>query len=140
MDPLSIIASTIALATPVTVGLQKLRDARHAKTDLLMLSNEVAEVIVLLRELEQLTLQWNENVGRARPSSTLIQAVDAAKTKLEQLSTKISEWDGSTPPQTLATKSRGLRWVVMNSKVNAFKDDFRRVRENLMAVLATMTL
>jgi hypothetical protein len=140
MDPLSIIASSIAIATPVSIGLQKLRDARHAKSDLSMLSNEVTEVLVLLRELEQTTLQWNEHVGRARPSPTLIQAVDAAKIKLEQLSSQISEWNGSAPPQTLATKSRGLRWAVMGSKVNTFKDDFRRVRESLMAVLATMTL
>ena len=140
MDPLSIIASTIAIATPVTIGLQKLRDARHAKSDLLMLSNEVAEVIVLLRELEQITLQRNENVGRDRPSPILIQAVDAAKTKLEQLSSQISEWGEGASPQVLATKSRGLRWVVMSSKVDTFKVDFKRVRENLMAVLATMTL
>ena len=140
MDPLSIIASSIAIATPVSIGLQKLRDARHAKSDLLMLSNEVAEIVVLLQELEQITIQWNEHVGRARPSHTLIQAVDAAKVKLEQLSSQISEWDGSVPPQTLAAKSRGLRWAVMSSKVNTFKDDFRKVRESLMAVLATMTL
>lgn len=136
MDPLSIIASTIAIATPVTVGLQKLRDARHAKSELLMLSNEVAEVILLLQELEKITLQRNENEGRTRPSPILIQAVDAAKIKLKQLSINISKWGGSSR----ATSSRGLRWVVMSSKVNAFKDDFRRIRENLMTVLATMTL
>lgn len=140
MDPLSIIASSIAIATPITIGLQKLRDARNAKSELLMLSNEVSEVIVLLRELEQITLQWNENLGRIPPSPILIQAVDAAKIKLDQLSNQIAEWDGSAPSQSLPTRSRGLRWAVMNSKVNRFKDDFRGVREGLMAVLATMTL
>ena len=49
MDPLSIIASTITIATPVAAGLQKLRDSRHAKTDLLLLANEVAEIVLLLQ-------------------------------------------------------------------------------------------
>ena len=53
MGPLSIIASTIAIASPVSVRLQKLRDGRHAKTDLSLLLNEVAEIVLLLQELGQ---------------------------------------------------------------------------------------
>jgi hypothetical protein len=78
MDHLSIIASTIAIATSVTVGLQKLRDGRHAKTNLLLLANEVAEIVLLLQELDQVLRQQGQST-EARPNPRLLRVLDAAK-------------------------------------------------------------
>jgi hypothetical protein len=77
MDPLSIIASTIAFASLATVGLQKLRDGRHAKTNLLLLANEVAEIMLLLPELDQVLRQQGQS-AEARPNPGLLQILDAA--------------------------------------------------------------
>lgn len=140
MDPLSIIASSIAIATPIVIGFQRLRDARHAKSDLLMLANEVAEVIILLRELQQIIVQQNQTIGRTRPNVILIQAVDAAKLKLEQLSSNISEWDDGVAVLGMPKKVRGLHRIAMSSKVRSFKEDFRNIRANLKTVLQTMTM
>jgi len=76
MDPLSIIASTIAIAAPVAAGLQKLRDSHHAKTDLLLLANEVAEIVLLLQELDQVLQQQNQS-AESRPNPRLLQTLGA---------------------------------------------------------------
>ncbi len=139
MDPLSIIASTIAIATPVTISLQKLRDHRHAKTDLLLLANEVAEIMVLLQELDQLLRQQNQS-GRSHPYPSLLQALDAAKSKLMELSNQISEWDNRLSSQATTTKSRPIIWIAIGSKVKLFKEELQTIRFKLMTVLSMMNL
>ena len=139
MDPLSIIASTVAIATPVAVGLQKLRDSRHAKTDLLLLANEVAEIVLLLQELDQVLQQQNQS-AELRPNPRLLQTLDATKSKLTELSNQMSEWDTRPSSQATTTKSRPLIWITINSKVKLFKDELQRIRFQLMTVLSMMNV
>jgi len=132
MDPLSVIASTIALATPVALCLQKLRESRHAKPELLLLSNEVADIVLLLQELDQVLQHQNQST-ESRPSRRLLQALDATRAKFQELSKQALEWQTSTT-------TRPLRWIVIGSKVRAFKDELQRIRSELMTVLSTMNL
>jgi hypothetical protein len=139
MDPLSIIASTIAIAAPVAAGLQKLRDSRHAKTDLLLLANEVAEIVLLLQELDQILQQQNQS-AESRPNPRLLQTLDATKSKLTELSNQMSEWDIRPSSQATTTKSRPLIWITINSKVKLFKEELQRIRFQLMTMLSMMNL
>ena len=139
MDPLSIIASTIAIAAPVAAGLQKLRDSHHAKTDLLLLANEVAEIVLLLQELDQVLQQQNQS-AESRPNPRLLQTLDATKSKLTELSNQMSEWDTRPSSQATTTKSRPLIWITINSKVKLFKEELQRIRFQLMTVLSMMNL
>jgi hypothetical protein len=53
MDPLSIIASTIALASLVGYGLEKLRELHGASNDVYSLINEVTDLKLILLEAER---------------------------------------------------------------------------------------
>ena len=139
MDPLSIIAAALAIATPVAIGLQKLRHVRQTSAELLMLANEVTDIIVLLQELDQIIRQQN-SVSTGQPSLPLIPALNAIHTKLTQLSREIAEWDRRGPAQKSTVKFRVLRRATIVSKVNAFKDDLRRLRCELVTVISAMTL
>ena len=100
MDTLSIIASALTIATPIALGLQELRDIRHAKADILLLANEVTELIVLLRELDRI-LQQRRQHGVAHPDAALLLALEGAKTKLEDLSKQAYEIDRKVTIGTL---------------------------------------
>jgi hypothetical protein len=140
MDPLSIIASTIGIAAPIVAGLQMLRDARYARTEILLLANEVAEISILLQELGQV-LQKQKQYSTAGPNPRLIQALDLAKTKLEELSNHISGWNAhESSPQASSVKTRAFKWIKIGSKVKTFKDDLQRIRSQLMAVLSSLNL
>ncbi|KIW01308.1 uncharacterized protein PV09_07344 [Verruconis gallopava] len=135
MDPLSIIASSIAIATPLTAALQKIRAARHAKASLLLLNNDVTEVTLLLQNLER-ELRAAHNSGiTARPDHTLLQVLDMTCAKLSQLAAQIAAWE-SPSTATKDTKSKVIRWVNISSKVTAFHNEFRRLREQLSMSLA----
>jgi hypothetical protein len=139
MDPLSIIASAITIAAPVTVCLQKLRDTRLAKTDLLLLANEVAEIVLLLQELDQV-LRHQSQSAESRPNPRLLQTLDAAKSKLIELSNQMSEWDNRPSSQATTAKSRPLLWIAISSKVKLFKEEFQKIRFQLMTVLSMINL
>ena len=123
----------------MTISLQKLRDHRHAKTDLLLLANEVAEIMVLLQELDQLLRQQNQS-GQSHPYPSLLQALDAAKSKLLELSNQMSEWDNRLSSQATATKPRPLIWTAIGFKVKLFKEELQTIRFKLMTVLSMMNL
>jgi hypothetical protein len=139
MDPLSVIASTIAIVTPITVGLQGLRHARQAKKDLLQLANEVADIAILLQELGQLLRQQSQYVTTG-PHPILMQALEASKTKLQELSDQISTWNGQSSAPKSPTKVATLKWMKITSRVKAFKDDLQRIRSQLMTVLSSLNL
>jgi hypothetical protein len=139
MDPLSVIASTIAIVTPITLGLQGLRHARQAKNELLQLANEVAEIAILLQELGQVLRQQCQYVTTG-PHPILMQALEASKTKLQELSSQISTWNGQSSSQKRSAKAATLKWMKITSRVKAFKDDLQRIRSQLMTVISSLNL
>ena len=132
MDPLSVIASTMTIAAPIAVGLQTIRENRHAKPELLLLSNEVADIVLLLQELDQVLQNPKQSI-ESRPSRRLLQALDATRAKFQELSKQVLEWQKSST-------THPLRWIVIGSKVRALKEELQRIRSELMTVLSTMNL
>lgn len=134
MDPLSIIASSIAIASPLWIGLQKLRDNKRAKADLFILSNEVAEIIIILQELDQILKEQSRIPEASRPSARLLQYLQAANEKLEQLAQQLTEWEqqsrGSSP----------LRWAQMSPKMKGYAEAFQHIRKQLQTVLSVLNL
>jgi hypothetical protein len=139
MDPLSIIASAITIASPILIGLKKWTDTRHAKTDILLLANEVSEIVLLLQELDQALRQQNQQIGTG-PNPRLLQTLDAISQELRKLSSQISEWDRTKTQQSVATKSQPVRWITISSKVTLFKDNLRRIRSQLMYILSMINM
>lgn len=135
MDPLSIIASTIAIATPVSVALQKLRRIRQSKSDLLLLSNEVADTLILLRELDQVFRQ-PRHIASVHPDPILVQALADTKSKLQALSDDIC----SSGDPDVTTRERASRWFTISSSVRQFKEEMRRNRSQLMTILSSLNL
>lgn len=139
MDPLSIIASTIAIATPITIGLRHLRNVRQARDILLLLANEVSEIVVLLQELDQVLRQQNSSAN-LQPNPRLLQTLDAAHTKLSELSGQISEWNSKQNSHPGPTKPRPVVWVLITSKTKLFKEELQKIRLQLMTVLSMLNL
>lgn len=138
MDPLSTIASTIAIATPIAVGLRSLRNVRQAKNALLLLANEVSEIVVLLQELDQVLRQ--QTASDPQPNPRLLQTLHAAQSKLKELSTQISEWSSDPSGQSGPTKSRRVIWLLITSKTKMFKEELQKLRFQLMMILSMLSL
>ena len=137
MDPLSIIASTLTIATSIAVGLQQLRSLRHARTDILLLANELAELIIILRELDQILQQRNRH-GITHPDAALLQTLDAVKKKLEELSKQVASWNRSTSSPGKPANLRAPRWANISSRVKAFKDELQKGRNTLSTCLSAL--
>lgn len=138
MDPLSIIASTIAIATLITVGLRSLRNVRQAKNVLLLLANEVSEIVVLLQELDQVLRQ--QTARDPQPSPRLLQTLRAAHAKLNELSSQISDWSSDNSPQSGPTRPHRIIWLLITSKTKLFKEELQQIRFQLMTVLSMLNL
>ena len=138
MDPLSIIASTIAVATPITICLRRLRQNRHAKVALRLLVDEVDEVVFLLQDIEH-SLRLQNHMRSIRSNPRLLQILLALKTKITDLSLEVTEWNSQNSEQASA-KRRVLIWTVIASKVKLFKDDLERIRSQLVTVLSMLNL
>jgi len=139
MDPLSIIASTIAIATPITLGLRTLSSIRQAKDICLLLANEVSEIVVLLQELDQVLREQNSRAV-PHPNPRLLQTLDATQTKLNELSIQISEWSSIPSAQTGPKKSRSVIWLQITSKTKLFKEELQKIRLQLMTILSMLNL
>ena len=139
MDPLSVIASSIAIATPIALGLKKLKAIHHAKPELLRLFNEISEVILLLQELDQ-TLRHHEQLIYTSPDPGLLQILDAILQKLQKLERQISEWNNTTSQQPHAPIPWPKRWTAISSKVIRFKDELGIIRSQLMCILSMINM
>lgn len=134
MDPLSVIASGIAVAGAVQVALKHVHDTYGAQADLFALSNEVSDLNVIFQEIRDI-VKRQKNVG---PSAPLIQLADRINAKLEQLRLQIAEW--RTPPKEIIARARQLRWLRISSKADAFRGELRNLRSQLTAILSASSV
>lgn len=139
MDPLSIIASTIAIATPLTIGLQKVRAAKNARGALLLLSNDISEVIILLRGLEQELRTSHLGTGEIHADAVLLQTLDATRNKLAQLQVQTVKWLSNDQGGS-SSRPKIIRWASIARQVSTFKDDLGRIRSQLLTTLSAANL
>lgn len=136
MDPLSIIASTIAIADAVGYGLEKLRDLYEANSEVCALINEVTDLkLVLLearRSIEERKSYPQQYQGSIEKIANLLLP---ANDKLEELEKIVS--DELTASRTLRTR---IAWMRHKSKVNKILLALKEVRMNLPTIWGAANL
>ena len=138
MDPLSIIASSVAVAHLVHVSIKAAYAFRHAKPELIALYNEISDLLIVLHELETVLRQRALLLAQLPPIAGLSQAVASVKAKLEQLLAQISKWN---PKSSLRQPEDGLghlRRFGVAHQAKKFKEEFRDLRERLSSFLTVV--
>ena len=131
MDPLSLTASLLAILGAggvVAKGLDKIRGLKNTPNILLQLNNEVTDLHLLLRGVDEL---YHEHVDSTKTSqreiiyNTLIRAKEALL-ELEQLISY--RWTKETDRGTEIDRTV---WIRAQTKVKEMKDKIRGVRNDL---------
>ena len=124
MDPLSIIASTLTLASATQTGLNILIQAYGAQPELLSLSNELADLMVILKEGNQ-SLQLSRSA--VCNSSELVRVVESTYNELSKLQIQLEQWRSSL-------RHNKLRAIIIGSKLKTFCASLQTQRSQLLAV------
>ncbi len=137
MDPLSVTASSIAVASAASFALKVIHQTYKAKPELLALSNEVTDMAAVLREVERsLQLEQHRESQVLESNSNLFDLVSEVKKKLEKLERVVSKWVAKSG----SVDSPQLRWMRVAFKVKSFRDDFRTLKSKLKIFLPALTM
>jgi hypothetical protein len=137
MDPLSIIASSIAVAGAASFALKSIHRTYKAKPELLALLNEVTDVAAILCEVERsLQLESHTDSQGLGFNGNLVGIISEIKAKLEELAGVASKWAAKSG----SVDGPYLRWMRIALKVRSFRDDFRALRSKLNIVLPALTV
>jgi chromosome segregation ATPase len=132
MDPLSIIANSIAVASIVTYGLEKLVELHEAKSDICSFINEVTDLKLILLEAERSVTECQSYAQQGQNSVKKIsELLLPAKDKLEELEKIISGQLTSLSSSDSKFKSVRVRWLRHKSKVKKIILELKEVRVNL---------
>lgn len=136
MDPLSIIASSIAVGTVLQFSVQVLCRSKDANADITALAKELSDLMVVLQQAEETVKVDNSSSN----TQLLVNALLNVQNSLGSLKEQASKWTGEEGAST--KKYRGcvkkpIRWVMATKTARKMRDEFRSGREQLVAVLST---
>jgi hypothetical protein len=132
MDPLSIIANTIALTSMVAYGLEKLRELHEAKSSICSFINEVTDLKLILLEAERSVIERQSYSGQDQNSVEKISnLLLPAKDKLEELEKIIREQLTLSPSSGGQINSIRIRWLRHKSKLKSIILELKEIRVNL---------
>jgi hypothetical protein len=141
MDPLSIIASTIAIAGAVSTSIHQIKAFYDAGNELHALMNEVSELRIVLSEVESAIIErQSRKTLPQRSVDNICLLINGAKDKLQQLDTIIKG------PLTKANSSSGdgkvarLAWLRQKSKAKRLQEELKKFRLSLSSVWGAANL
>jgi hypothetical protein len=141
MDPLSVIASSIAVAGAVSAGLETVRTLHNAGSELHSLINEVSDITVLLGEVERAILERRHH--QQLPQWTvdnISKILIGAKNKLHDLDTVVNHrLIRSITPSGEANVAR-LAWLRQRPKVQRLQMELRQTRLSLASLWGAANL
>ena len=135
-DPLSITASVIAIigaAEGVTKIFEKLRNIENAPSELLALFNEVADLTLVLRSVQNFIRSQNAHGPQISQDQLqhLSELVDKAKNKVLQLE-EFMEYRLVKPDSTSKNiKVARQEWMKAKRTIKEFKQNLRDIRQNI---------
>lgn len=127
MDPLSILASSVAIAGAAQAGLSVLLRIYGAKTSLCALSNELSDFMVILKEVGTFS-EKDKNVLNQNTDLNRIALI--TQDKLRDLDTEINKWITSF-------RKKRFKSILINDKVNDFRTNLRDHRSQFLAIIST---
>ena len=132
MDPLSIIASTIAIACATAQTLETLKSIYGANSELHALMNEVSELQIVLPEVERVILE--RRTHQQLPQGTvdkICKLLEGAKDSLHSLDNIIKDRLIHSYSPSGEAKVARLAWLRQKSKVRRIQQELRGTRSNL---------
>ena len=139
MDPLSIIASSVAVAHTLHVTLRSVHAARRARPELTSLHNEVSDLRLVLQELEAVLERREQAASPLPPNASLLQACDDARTKLERLQGEIAAWRLEQPDADTGHEQKRFRLLRIGRRALKLKGEMRELKIALSAQLSVLT-
>jgi hypothetical protein len=137
MDPLSIVASTIAIAGAIKTAVQKAQELGATTSDLHSLSNEISDLAVVLQAIEQ-SLRHYAQGPVLQQDAHFIHTIQSIQSRLQNIEPQIGYWMGRPLYRKSPIDPRRLNRIRLGSKVNRLKDDVRDLRIQLMTLLNTV--
>ena len=139
MDPLSVIASSVAVAHTLHVTLRNVQATRRAQPELTLLYNEVSDLRLILQELEAVLEKREHTASPLPPDARLHQASTDARTKLEQFADEISAWRLKVPGTDADTEQKRFRMLRIGRKALKLKEGIKDLKITLSAQLSALT-
>lgn len=130
-------ASIVAFAQAAGSIAKVIRNIRNAPDELIALSNEVADLNLIVSDLEQLALEGNL-VGAS--TQTLAMLLIQARAKMDELDAFIGNLLSADASLKAETASHRLRWALgKKRKANELLRQLRELRHNIAMVLGLRT-
>ena len=139
MDPLSIIASTVAVAHALHVSLRTIVATRRARPELTALYNEVSDLRLVLQELELTLEQQERESGTPPPNSRLLESINLSKQKLDQLSAEVASWNLQQPLLSPEAEQKRFRLLRIANKAQKFREELKEIKVNLSTQLSILS-
>ena len=145
MDPLSIIASVVTLIAATNAagrGLQKLVGLRGAPDIMVTLNNDVADIQLLLNEVNVLLREASSldcsKDGSDRPRRAGFQALEPVLQRIREKLSELDEILDRLPASNLNFVSR-MQWLKVESRVLRLHNELRSLKTNLDTALGLLT-
>ncbi|KAK5554273.1 Ankyrin repeat and SOCS box protein 6 [Exophiala xenobiotica] len=122
MDPLSIIASSIAVAHALHVTLESTNHLR-----------------LVLQQLEVELERRDASANPVAPNASLFQAISLTKTKLDLLLDEVHSWQLSADSSDPAAEQKKFRILRIGHKAKSFRVDLQHLKSSLGLQLMVLT-
>jgi hypothetical protein len=141
MDPLSIIASTIAIAGAVSTSLDQIKAFYDAGNELHALMNEVSELRIVLSEVESAIIErQSRKTLPQRSVDNICLLINGAKDKLQQLDTMIKGRLTKAHSSSGDGQVARLAWLRQKSKAKRLQEELKEFRLSLSSVWGAANL
>jgi hypothetical protein len=140
MDPLSIIASSLALAHAAHVSINAVKAARKAGPELLAFYNEISDMLVVLEELRAVLQHRAEFGERLPPIAGLLLVVESTRLKLEQIVAQLRRWNREIDPAPGGQQQVRLRALRIGRQAKKFRGELREIKDRLSSVLEIVSV
>lgn len=141
-DPLSIIASTIAVigaAESVGKAVNRIRDITNAPDEVLALSNEISDLTVVLKHVETYVTAADIAVIPRENLEHLSVLAKRAQSRLAQLEQIMHNHLPETGGGNWRSSRFRLQWVLLKAKVDGLRVDLRDIKMSIIVQMTTVT-
>lgn len=147
MDPLSITASTLALAQVLALGIKRLQRIANSSLEFCDMVNDLSTLRGLL-ELLQATMKNHDSISTDNQplviSADTVRSLEAIRVELELVVSGMNDIEsrlsgaGGTRDQTKRRKVSKLAWQRNRKNVLRLRERSRRCREELSACIGLL--
>ena len=141
MDPLSLTASILTIlgvGGTVTKGLNRIRMLKDAPDTLLQLNNEVVDIHLVIRSVDELIQRWSYQPSSSERQRAMVHAtVGRTKDTVLELECLIAYI--LTKETDIGTKVDRSAWMMNIDKIREMKNRLRAAREDLNSIWTTLS-